>query len=156
MKQLTTTMLDTLAAQARQSPRLRTHHNFHEEMSDPVHRLAIAMEPGTLIVPHRHLHSWEMLLPLRGHFVVLLFDDAGVVTDRIELGEGCHVVEFPARTWHAIWARDEGGVLFELKLGPYTPLGAEDVALWSKGLDAAALNGWYAVARVGDRFSTPA
>lgn len=155
MKQLTTTLLDTLSAQAKQSPRLRTHHNLHEEMSESTHRLAIAMEPGTLIVPHRHLHTWEMLLPLRGRFVVLLFDDAGVVTDRIELGAGCSVVEFPVGTWHAMLSRDEGGVLFEVKLGPYTPLGEDDVAAWSKGLDSAALKAWYALARAGDRFTAP-
>ncbi|MBI3222552.1 MAG: WbuC family cupin fold metalloprotein [Nitrosomonadales bacterium] len=155
MKQLTTPLLDTLSEQARLSPRLRAHHNLHREMSEPVHRLAIAMEPGTLIVPHRHLHTWEMLLPLRGRFVVLLFDEAGVVTERIELGAGCSVVEFPLGTWHAILSRDEGGALFEVKLGPYTPLGEDDIASWSKGLDGADLNAWYAVARVGDRYSAP-
>ena len=155
MKQLSNAVLDNLVAQARQSPRLRSHHNLHPDLADTVNRLAVAMEPDTLVVPHRHHHSWEILLPLRGRFTVLLFDDAGTVTERIELGEGCSVVEFPAGTWHAVLSRDAGGVIFEIKLGPYTPLGEDDVMAWSKGMDAATLNGWYARAQVGGRFSAP-
>lgn len=155
LKQLDDTLLDELTTQARQSPRLRAHHNLHEDLGEGVHRLAIAMEPDTLIVPHRHHHSWELLLPLRGRFTVLLFDDTGAVKSRIELGEGSSVVEFPAGTWHAALSRDAGGVLFEMKLGPYTPLGEDDVMAWSKGVDAATLNAWYARAQVGDRFSAP-
>ena len=155
MKLLNDTLLDELAAQARQSPRLRAHYNLHDDLGEGVHRLAIAMEPGTLIVPHRHHHSWELLLPLRGRFTVLLFDDSGAVQERIELGAGSSVVEFPAGTWHALLARDAGSVLFELKLGPYTPLGEDDVMAWSKGVEVATLNAWYAKAQLGDRYSAP-
>ncbi len=153
MKQLSDTLLDELTIQARQSPRLRAHHNLHEDLGEGVHRLAIAMEPGTLIVPHRHHHSWELLLPLRGRFVVLLFNDAGAVSERVVLGQGSSAVEFPAGTWHAVHSCDAGGVLFELKLGPYTPLGEADVMEWSKGVDAAKLTGWYARAQVGERLA---
>jgi cupin fold WbuC family metalloprotein len=47
------------------------------------------MEPGTYIRPHRHRHTFELLLPLKGRFVVLNFDDHGVVTNRVGLGESC-------------------------------------------------------------------
>lgn len=150
MKQLTDTMLDTLTAQAQQSPRLRANHNLHAELSDPIQRLAIAMEPDTLILPHRHPHTWEMLLPLRGRFVVLIFDDAGKVLQRTVLGEGCNVLEFSAGTWHAVLSLDQGGVIFEVKQGPYAPISETDVAAWGRGRDAASLNAWYAVAAVGD------
>ena len=33
------------------------------------------MEPDTLIRPHRHPQTWELLLPLRGRFIVLHFDE---------------------------------------------------------------------------------
>lgn len=150
MKQLTKSALDALAHQARQSPRLRANSNLHTELSDPVQRLAIAMEPDTLILPHRHPQTWELLGALRGRFVVLLFDDAGRVTERAVLGEECDVLEFPANTWHAVLSLDSGGVIFEVKQGPYTPIGESDTAAWGKGLDAATLNSWYAVAREGD------
>ena len=153
MKQLTDTMLDILAMQALQSPRLRANHNLHEELNDPIQRLAIAMEPDTLILPHRHPQTWELLLPLRGRFVVLVFDDAGKVLERTVLGEGCNVLEFPANTWHAVLSLDKGGVIFEVKHGPYAPINESDVATLAKDLDAVTLNGWYAVARAGDRLS---
>ncbi|HIC0138358.1 TPA: WbuC family cupin fold metalloprotein, partial [Enterobacter hormaechei] len=57
MKQLTFNDLRKQSAQAANSPRLRAHHNFHPELSDPVQRLAIAMEPGTYVRPHRHPHT---------------------------------------------------------------------------------------------------
>src|SRR5512146_672623 len=146
-------MLDELGQQARLSPRLRTNRNFHEQLDEPVQRLAIAMEPDTLILPHRHPQTWELLSALRGRFVVLTFDDSGKVTERAVLGEECHVLEFPANTWHAVLSLDSGGVIFEVKQGPYTPIGESDIADWSKGRDVATLNAWYAVARVGDNLS---
>ncbi len=154
MKQLTESMLDELGQQARQSPRLRTNLNFHEQLDEPVQRLAIAMEPDTFVRPHRHPQTWELLSALRGRFVVLLFDEHGVVTSRTVLGEECRVIEFPANTWHAVLSLDSGGVIFEVKQGAYAPLTAADFAPWGGSGDAAdavRLNAWYAQAQVGDR-----
>ncbi len=154
LKQLTDTVLNALSAQAKQSPRLRANHNFHEELSDPIQRLAIAMEPATYVRPHRHLRTWELLTPLRGRFVVLLFDGAGTVTSRTVLGEDCGVIEFPANTWHAVLSLDEGGVIFEVKHGPYAPLSTAEFASWGPAeSEAAKTNAWYAGARVGDRLA---
>lgn len=152
MKRLTDRMLDELSSQARQSPRLRANHNLHTELSDQVQRLAIAMEPDTLVRPHRHRHTWEMLLPLRGRFVVLCFDEAGTVTSRTLLGEGCAVIEMPADTWHAVLSLDVGGVIFEVKRGPYDAQTASEFAPWcATDADAQELNAWYAQAQIGDR-----
>ncbi len=154
LKQLTDTLLDALSEQARQSPRLRTNHNFHAELSDPVQRLAIAMEPATYVRPHRHATTWEILTPVRGRFIVLFFDDAGTVTNRTMLGEDCRVIEFPAGTWHAVLSLDRGGVIFEVKQGPYAPLTHAEFAPWGKageGAEGAEMNAWYARAQVGDR-----
>ncbi len=153
MKQITDSLLDALTEQAKTSPRLRANHNLHEELSDPIQRLAIAMEPDTYVRPHRHVHTWEMLTPLRGRFVVLFFDDAGVVTRRTVLGEGCSVIEFPANTWHAVLSLDSGGVIFEVKRGPYVAQTAAEFAGWGPEAEGAAMNAWYAKAQVGDRFS---
>ncbi len=150
MKKLTADDLTVLGRQALQSPRLRANSNLHEDLGDPIQRLAIAMEPDTLILPHRHPHTWEVLTALRGRFTVLLFDDAGKVVERAELGEDASVVEIPAGGWHAVLSRDTGAVIFEVKHGPYTPITEDNVAAWSKGRSAAELNAWYTVARVGD------
>ncbi len=153
MKKLTAANLAALSQQALQSPRLRMNSNLHDDLADPVQRLAIAMEPDTLILPHRHPHTWEILTALRGRFTVLVFDGAGKVIERAELGVDASVVEIPAGGWHAVLSRDTGAVIFEMKRGPYMPIGDEDVAAWGKGRSAAELNSWYAVAQVGDRIA---
>ncbi len=64
------------------------------------------MEPGTYIRPHRHRHTFELLLPLKGRFVVLNFDDHGVVTNRVVLGETRTALEMEAGTWHTVLPPD--------------------------------------------------
>lgn len=150
MKRLDQDALDALALQAQGSSRLRANHNLHTELGDAVQRLAIAMEPGTLVLPHRHPHTWEVLFPLRGRFIVLLFDEAGKVTERTVLGDGSSVIELPAGAWHAVLSLDGGGIIFEVKQGPYTPVPPADVAAWSNGKSATELNTWYAQAKPGD------
>ncbi|MBI5889799.1 MAG: WbuC family cupin fold metalloprotein [Nitrosomonadales bacterium] len=150
MKKLTAAALTELSQQARLSPRLRANSNLHRDLADPIQRLAIAMEPDTLILPHRHPHTWEILTALRGCFTVLVFDNAGRVIERAVLGEDSSVVEIPAGGWHAVLSHDVGAVIFEVKHGPYAPIAEADVAAWSKGRSAADLNAWYAVAQVGD------
>ena len=76
MKQITPAMLATLGQQAQASPRRRANLNLHPQLDDPIQRLAIAMEPDTYVRPHRHPHTWEMLHPLAGRFVVLEFDES--------------------------------------------------------------------------------
>lgn len=158
MKQITPAMLAELGQQAQESPRRRANLNVHGELSDPIQRLAIAMAPDTYVRPHRHPHTWELLYPLSGRFVVLHFDTAGVVTARSVLGEEAAVIETPAGGWHAVRSLDAGGVIFEVKHGPYRPIAEADYAAWSPAADltaaadAARLNAWYADAQVGQRW----
>lgn len=156
MKQITVTDLRQLSEQAANSPRLRANRNLHPELSEPVQRLAIAMEPGTYVRPHRHPHTFELLTPLRGQFLVLHFDDIGYVTQRVVLGEGCKVLETNAGTWHAVLSLGKGGVIFEVKYGGYQPVAEQDSAPWAPAENeqgAAELMEWYAQGQVGERFT---
>ncbi len=154
MKQLDQRRLDELAAAAQQSPRLRMNANLHDVLEDPVQRLAIAMQPDTIIRPHRHRQTWELLTALRGRFVVLHFSGDGIVVDRVVLGEDCRVQETPAGQYHAVLSLDDGGVIFEVKQGPYRAFVPDDFAPGYRDDDAqrdATLNAWYLTAKVGDR-----
>lgn len=156
MKQITFDDLKQQSAAAASAPRLRAHRNFHPELSDPVQRLAIAMEPGTYIRPHRHPHTFELLLPLSGRFVILNFDEQGVVTRRVVLGEECVALEMDAGTWHSVLSLDNGGVIFEVKHGGYQPVTEQDSAPWAPAEGAAGtqeLMAWYSQAQVGDKYS---
>ena len=153
MKQITFSDMQQQSATAASAPRLRAHRNFHPELSDPVQRLAIAMEPGTYIRPHRHPHTFELLLPLSGRFLVLNFDDQGTVTHRVILGEDCMALEMDAGTWHSVLSLDKGGVIFEVKHGGYQPVAEQDSAAWAPAegeTGTTELMAWYAQARVGD------
>jgi len=155
MIQLSDDALAGLAAEAQSSPRRRMNYNFHADLADPVQRLAIAMEPATYIRPHRHGQTWELLASLRGRFVVLTFDDGGTVTDRAVLGGGASVVETAAACWHAVLSLDAGGVIFEVKQGPYAPFREEDFAQWSPPAGdgrCSDLMAWYRDAAVGQRW----
>ena len=117
----------------------------------------IAMEPGTYVRPHRHPHTWELLLPLRGRFLVLHFDAQGTVQRRTVLGTDCALVENEAGAWHAVIALDPGCIIFEVKHGPYRPLTEADYAPWSPAAEAApearaAIQAWYGQAALGDRY----
>ncbi len=153
MKQISNLMLDDLSTAACQSPRHRANLNLHPQLDDPIQRLAIAMEPNTWVRPHRHPHTWELLTPLRGRFVVLHFDDTGTVIDRTVLGENCPILENPAGVWHAVLSLDKGGVIFEVKHGPYTPIAEQDYAPWSPAEGESAITDWLALharAQVGE------
>ena len=156
MKQISTRQLDRLTRDAAASPRRRMNLNLHADLADPIQRLAIAMQPETYIRPHRHGQTWELLTPLRGRFVVLGFDDAGTVIDRLVLGEDAAVSETPALGWHAMLSLDDGGVILELKHGPYEPAVEADFAPWSPApgrSGCAELMAWYADAAVGQRWA---
>lgn len=155
MKQITLSDLQQQSEAAASSPRLRAHRNLHPELSDPVQRLAIAMEPGTYVRPHRHPHTFELLFPLRGRFVVLTFDEQGCVTQRTVLGEECAALEMDAGTWHAVLSLDSGGVIFEVKHGGYQPVAEQDSAPWAPAEGqpgTAELMDWYASAQPGDAY----
>ena len=156
MKQITPALLDQLGQQAQQSPRRRANHNLHPALNDPIQRLAIAMEPDTYVRPHRHPHTWELLTPLRGRFLVLYFDDSGTVTERTVLGEDCAMLENPAGQWHAVLSLDVGGVIFEVKHGPYQAIAEADYLPGSpaEGDALATTLAWYAQAQVGDPLPT--
>jgi cupin fold WbuC family metalloprotein len=90
-------LLARLGEAARESPRRRRNHNFHRSDAAPANRLLNAVEPGSYIAPHRHLDPSkdETFVVLRGSFVLVLFDDAGGVTDARVLRAGGETPQSP-------------------------------------------------------------
>ncbi len=123
-----------LAEQAAASPRLRQHHNFHQ-MDEACHRLAVGLQPGTYIAPHRHLSAdkAETLLVLKGCLGLLIFDDKGDLLERrrLEAGGDCLGVDLQPGLFHALVVLAPDSILFECKAGPYRPLQAEERAPWA-------------------------
>lgn len=139
MKIIDTALLDRTTEKALASPRLRMNYNFHEELDDSVNRLLNAVEPGTYIRPHRHLHPQkeEMFLVLRGKVAAFTFDKEGKIAQTIILDPagGVYGAEIKAGIWHGLLVLQPGSVIYEVKKGPYAPLVAEDLAPWSPAPD---------------------
>ncbi len=153
IKQITRENLDQLATKAEQSPRLRTNFNLHPDVSDPVQRLAVTMEPKSYVRIHRHPHTWELLSILSGRLVVLIYNSEGKITERLVLGEETRSLEIPADVWHSAIALDKGTTFLEIKQGPYVPVPEEDTFAGSpaEGDDKSeATMAWYLDAKVGD------
>jgi len=124
LKQYTRDTLDEFVSSAKDSDRLRSNLNIHESTDADVQRLFLAFEPGTYIRPHRHpqAHKWELMILLEGELDMLLFNDAGEITQRIPLSsEATRVVEIPPGTWHSYVSRKSGAVVIEIKQGAYLP-----------------------------------
>lgn len=128
-------LLDIVSGHARTSPRSRKNHNFHRHDQQPGHRLLNAIEPGSYIMPHRHLDpdKDETMVVVRGQMGLLLFDDRGAVTRATVLGaDGPALgVDIPHGHWHSIVALTTGTVFLEAKAGPYLPLEAAEKAAWA-------------------------
>ena len=128
-------LLDKTTERAKQSPRLRMNYNFHESLDDPINRLLNAMEPDTYLRPHRHKNpdKNEVFLLLRGKAALLLFDDAGNITEQVILDPkaGVYGGEIPCDVWHTLIVLESGSVVYEVKQGPFAPLAPENMAPWS-------------------------
>jgi cupin fold WbuC family metalloprotein len=158
MRILTQELLTNLSAQAAASARRRKNLNLHPQLADPVQRLCNALEPGTYVRPHRHPDAdrWELFVALTGAAVVLTFDDAGTVQERLVIAnDGANRgVELPAGAWHTVAALATGTVLFEVKPGPYSPLSDKDFATWAPPEGAAScgrFEEWYRRAQPNER-----
>lgn len=128
-------LLDRVSDGARASPRLRKNHNFHQHETDVSNRLLNAVEPGSYVMPHRHLDASkdETFVVLRGRLGVVLFDEAGAVTEKVVLDAAGPVlgVTIPHGTYHSLVSLAAGSVFFEAKAGPYAPLVPEEKAPWA-------------------------
>ena len=127
---ITQTLLDILTEQAKANPRLRQSYDLRNSAEDDSQRMLNAIEPGSEMPIHRHQHTSETVVCLRGCLVEEFFDELErICTERIELTPNGPVVavNVPAGQWHRVYAKESGTVLMESKNGKYEPLGPEDI-----------------------------
>lgn len=129
MQLINESLLDEVTRQAQESPRLRMNHNFHDSLDAKAQRLLNALEPGTLLPIHRHPHTAETYLLLRGKIKVLYYNDQKELIETVVLEpeSGNYGIHIPKNQWHTLEVLESGSVIFEVKDGPYTPLEEKDV-----------------------------
>ena len=123
------TVLDNLTAQAKASPRLRMNMDLRNSPSDGSQRMLNAIEPGSPLPIHRHMKSSETVVCLRGHLREVFYNEAGEVTEVIDLQPGgdCVALCIPIGQWHGVEVLESGTVILECKDGAYEPQGPEDI-----------------------------
>jgi cupin fold WbuC family metalloprotein len=128
-------LLDAVSGEAQSSPRLRKNRNLHAGDAAVCNRLLNAIEPGSYVAPHRHLHGEkdETIVVVRGRLGVVIFDGKGAVAASAVLGAGGprFGVDVSRGTYHTFVALEPGTVFFEAKAGPYAPLADDERAPWA-------------------------
>lgn len=121
-------LLDKVTAEAEASPRLRMNYNLHDNLEAKAQRLINVLLPGTPLPVHRHRHTAETYIILRGKMFVVFYNALGAQTERYLLDptKGNYGIQIPAGQWHGIEVI-EPSAIFEVKDGPYTPLEPEDI-----------------------------
>ena len=121
-------LLDKVTAEAQASPRLRMNFNLHESLDAKAQRLINVLLPGTVLPIHRHRHTAETYVLLRGKMSVVFYDGTGAQVERYLLDPtiGNYGVQIPKGQWHTVEVI-EPSAIFEVKDGPYMPLDSEDM-----------------------------
>ena len=126
---ITQDLLNELTAKAKTSPRLRMNLDLRNSVADGSQRMLNALEPGTPLPIHRHMKSSETVVCLRGHLRELFYNDAGEVTEVIDLApnSNCVALNIPLGQWHSVEVLESGTVILETKDGAYEPQRPEDI-----------------------------
>ncbi|MBA3015645.1 MAG: WbuC family cupin fold metalloprotein [Proteobacteria bacterium] len=135
VKVISRELLLHLSREARGLPRLRKNYNLHSSDNSRCHRLLNAMEPASYIRPHRHVDQEkdEAFILMRGALGVIIFDDAGEVTETVLMSflTGNLAVDIPHGVLHTAVCLEMGTVFCETKAGPYLSLNEEEKAGWA-------------------------
>lgn len=121
-------LLDKVTGEAGESLRLRMNFNLHESLDAKAQRLINVLMPGTALPIHRHRHTAETYVLLRGKMFVVFYNDMGAQIERFLLDPtiGNYGVNIPAGQWHTVEII-EPSAIFEVKDGPYAPLQPKDI-----------------------------
>lgn len=120
-------ILNDLTARAQESPRLRINYDLRNSAEDHSQRMLNALEPGTVMPIHRHKNTSETIVCVRGHFEEYLYDEAGNLTDTIDMVPGGVILNIEAGQWHSLKCLESGTILLEAKDGKYEPLTEEEI-----------------------------
>lgn len=124
-----TAILDELTAQAKASWRLRMNLDLRNTPEDQSQRMLNALEPGTVMPIHRHRHTSETVVVLRGKVKWLYYNDKGELTDTILVEAGGDIcgLSVPMGQWHSLECLESGSVILECKDGAWEAMKEEDM-----------------------------
>lgn len=134
-------MIADLKQRARTAPTRRFRLCLHQSPDETVQEMFIVHCRDNYSRPHRHAMPSSCTI-LEGELSVFLFDDAGGVIRRIDLGARDSGKPFclrlEANVWHMPVCRSEQLVFYETMTGPFRRESANDWAPWSPEEDDIA------------------
>jgi cupin fold WbuC family metalloprotein len=117
--------IEVLKKRASETPRKRMRYCAHPNVDDPVHEMLIVIERGSYIRPHKHQNKSESFHIIEGTADVIVFDDAGEITDVVALGppgsERNFYYRLGAPLFHTLRITSERLVFHETTTGPFDP-----------------------------------
>ena len=134
-------LLAMVKERARAAEKGRFRLCLHHDPGDPVQQMMIACTSRSYSAPHRHpgrVLSYQMV---EGRMAVVLFDESGVITRRIQLGgNGPFCFWLGTAQWYMPLAETDIAVFFEVLQGPNSQGEACEWAPWAplEGSVAAA------------------
>ena len=123
-------LLNQLTEQAKASPRLRMNYDLRNSEDDGSQRMLNAIEPGSPERIHRHQHTSETVVCIRGRVVEEFYDELERICKNsiVLTPNGPNVaVNIPAGQWHSIRAVESGSVVLSCKDGKYEPMSEADI-----------------------------
>ena len=121
--------MDSLSQQATANPRLGQSYDLRTTPDDQSQRMLNALEPETELPIHRHRHSSETMVVIRGSVTELFYNDEGTLTDAITVApkSECSMIQIEKGQWHSLKCNEPNTIIFEAKDGAYEPLTTEDI-----------------------------
>lgn len=119
------TLLDSLTAQAKASPRLRMNYDLRNSSEDTSQRMLNAIEPGSEVPIHRHQKTSETVVVLRGRVIEEFYDELERRCEaayEISQSGPTLALNIPAGQWHTLRSLESGTVILEVKDGKYEPI----------------------------------
>lgn len=132
---LTLNMVSNLLTLSHESPRKRIIQKLHKTDEAGVHRMFNALQPGTYVTPHRHMHPAkdETILVIAGSMLFIRFSDEGEIVSQVLLQPGTQTfgIDVAPNVYHTYIALKTDTLIFEVKNGPYEQDSDSDFPDWA-------------------------
>ncbi len=123
-----------LKEKAERNRRSRVRLCSHQDIEDKVHEMFIVHQKNTYVRPHKHLNKIESFHIIEGTVDIILFDERGIITELIRMGDYLSGDDFYyrifANSYHTLLIRSDVLVFHETTSGPFNR-GDTILALWA-------------------------
>jgi len=115
--------MQRLVSGAATNARKRMRLCAHAQVTDPLHEMLIAMAREIYVRPHKHRNKSESVHVIEGSADLIIFDDAGGISQVVRLGDYTSGLRFYYRMsgpdYHMLLIRSEMLVVHEVTNGPF-------------------------------------